>query len=88
MACRCLFVRRLNPIYVKTADPIGPNFFVEPDMTPDMVIDDQNVKNFPPSKFDFHETLKIQEQIIQTFFVIVLYFKQRENAHNGSTLKP
>ena len=40
----CLFVC-LYPINVKTAEPIGPKFFVGHLGTPGMVLDDQNFKN-------------------------------------------
>ena len=45
----------LYPINVKTAEPIGPKFFVVPHVTMQgRLMNDQNFKYLSPSKFDLH----------------------------------
>ena len=44
----------LYPINVKTAEPIGPKFFVGHLGTPGKVMNHQNFKYLSPSKFDRH----------------------------------
>jgi len=48
----CLSVR-LYPINVKTAEPIGPKFFVWTHVTQGRFMGDRILKNLPPSKFYF-----------------------------------
>ena len=45
----------LYQINVKTAEPIGPKFCVEPCITPRKVNDAQNYKKLYPKAFDFCE---------------------------------
>jgi len=59
----CLFVC-LYPIKVKTAEPIGPTFFVGPHVTPGKVMNDQKFKNLHLKVFYFSKILKMREKIL------------------------
>ena len=49
----CLFDVGLYPINVKTAEPIGPKFFVGARVTQRKVINDRIFKYLPLTKYDF-----------------------------------
>ena len=54
----CLYVR-LFPINVETAEPIGPNFFVGPHLTPGKVYEWSNFQKFATNKMRFLKIMKI-----------------------------
>ena len=78
----------LYPTNAKTAEPIGLNFFVGPQIVPGMVIlifqifkDAQNYKKLSSKILDFRKILKIYEKKIaypQKFSLMFLY--RGENA--------
>ena len=49
-------------INVKTAEPIGPKFCVEPHMTQGRFIDAQNFKKLSPNIYVFCKILKIHKK--------------------------
>ena len=69
----CLFVC-LYPINVKTAEPIGPKFFVGTRVTPWKVFEWSNFQKFASIKIRFLKILKIHEFLFENprnfFFVI------------------
>ena len=70
----------LYPINVKTAEPIGPKFFVGHLGPQGRFMNDWNFKNLCLKVFYFCKILKMREKILwnpQTFFVFVLYCTKR-----------
>ena len=74
----CLFVC-LYPINVKTAEPIGPKFFVGHHVTPGKVYGWSNFQNMPPSKFDFWKFWKSTNFFENLRNVLFLLFVNKEN---------
>ena len=69
----CLFVC-LYPKNVKTAEPIGPKFFVEPHVTTGMVYGWSNFQKFASNKIRFFKLLKNSKNL---FYKIYNVYKEK-----------